>query len=290
MWEVDVALRWDLHFARRRWRMAAAVFRGSRQLGEAMSASKRTRASFASQPESLEVRRLFAVAPVDDNPHPEDKPQPDVPEVTAVYVASTQWTPGFRQYLQAADLGLASFGFQVRESSDPLPWTNINQISVRFSEKVNIEADDLDIIIKPRSSGSADAAASAHADIIAFTLADDGRTATWTISRTISRAAEVDLRIRDKDISAATDDDSNQDDNPSNRAFDFDFDVVPGDVNRNGVVNATDLVMTRNRVGRAVSAQGNSAPFYSPFVDVDGDGVINASDLVLVRNRIGNRR
>jgi uncharacterized protein (DUF2141 family) len=54
-----------------------------------------------------------------------------------------------------------------------------------------------------------------------------------------------------------------------------------------GAINASDLVVTRNRVGRTVSRPGEGATAYSIFTDVNGDGTINASDLVLVRNQIG---
>src|SRR5262249_22246412 len=65
--------------------------------------------------------------------------------------------------------------------------------------------------------------------------------------------------------------------------FRFRFNVVPGDVNRNGGVNAQDVILTRNRQGSSVAAPAN----YSVFYDVNGNGGINGQDLILVRNRQG---
>lgn len=241
--------------------------------------------------EPMECRRLFAVGVVDDNPHPEDKPnKPDVPEVTAVFVASTQWSGGFRQYLQDAHLGSAQLGYEVDNGNDSVPWTNINQISIQFDSPAAVDSGDLDIILT-RPSHSKEDGASDHAHISAFSLSADKLTATWTLEDPITRPAEVDLRILDRDIipTGSDQDDSTPDDKPNNKAFDFDFDVLPGDVNRDGVVNATDVVRTRNRLGRSVLSTGDERNAYSPFADVDGSGVINATDLVLVRNNLGSR-
>lgn len=65
------------------------------------------------------------------------------------------------------------------------------------------------------------------------------------------------------------------------------FEILPGDVNRDRRVNATDLVQTRNRIGRSSTNPGTGASEYTIFSDVDGNAVINAADLVRVRNHVG---
>lgn len=62
--------------------------------------------------------------------------------------------------------------------------------------------------------------------------------------------------------------------------------MLPGD-RTGGAVNAADLVLTRNRIGRSTANPGSGAGACTVFNDVNGDGTINASDLVLVRNRVG---
>ena len=53
---------------------------------------------------------------------------------------------------------------------------------------------------------------------------------------------------------------------------------VKGDVNRDGVVNIQDLVLTAQRLGQ--QGQNNA--------DINGDGVVNIQDLVLVADAFGN--
>ena len=54
--------------------------------------------------------------------------------------------------------------------------------------------------------------------------------------------------------------------------------IVKGDVNRDGVVNIQDLVLTAQRLGQRGQ---NDA-------DMNGDGVVNIQDLVLVAGAFGN--
>ncbi len=55
--------------------------------------------------------------------------------------------------------------------------------------------------------------------------------------------------------------------------------LLPGDVNRDGVVNILDLIRVAQQLGKRVSAD-------SP-VDVNGDGIVNIFDLTLVARGIG---
>ena len=69
--------------------------------------------------------------------------------------------------------------------------------------------------------------------------------------------------------------------------FLFNFNVLPGDVNRSGLVNVTDMAEARRRFASAVVAGGAAAsPRYSIFTDLDGSGVINATDVLIVRRNL----
>ncbi len=57
------------------------------------------------------------------------------------------------------------------------------------------------------------------------------------------------------------------------------LDVLPGDVNDDGVVNAADM--------SAVTAQVNTPTALYVFADIDGSGVVNQTDYTEVRRRIG---
>ncbi len=61
--------------------------------------------------------------------------------------------------------------------------------------------------------------------------------------------------------------------------FDFFFNVLPGDVNRDDNDNGTDLNLVRPL---AINTRATSSS-YNPYYDVNGDGTINGTDLSLIR-------
>jgi len=65
--------------------------------------------------------------------------------------------------------------------------------------------------------------------------------------------------------------------------------VLPGDVTRDGRVNALDLAAVRQRLGTSTTNTGSGRAKYDAFYDVTGDGRINALDLAAVRQRLGSR-
>ena len=65
--------------------------------------------------------------------------------------------------------------------------------------------------------------------------------------------------------------------------FGINFDVLPGDVNGDRVVNSQDLVLARNAI------LGTGDPIMIGWADIDGDGVVNLTDYSLVRKRPGKR-
>ena len=101
------------------------------------------------------------------------------------------------------------------------------------------------------------------------------RTATWTLPSALG-PGRLELEI---DVDGDSDAESRRT-----------FDVLPGDVDGGGAVNALDLADVRRRLGRrpndGVSGAGGS---YSVFADVTGNAQINALDLAAVRQRLNQR-
>ena len=62
--------------------------------------------------------------------------------------------------------------------------------------------------------------------------------------------------------------------------FNIDFAVLPGDVNGDGLVSASDLIAVRNDIMTGT---------YSIWADVDGNGVVDLTDYSNVRRRSGLR-
>jgi hypothetical protein len=212
--------------------------------------------------EPLESRRLLSAAPT----------------VLAVEVRGTAWTPAFTDYL--AGHGLGTGGYRVPDGAaqlTDLPWSNVDQISVRFSEPVTVQTDDFYV---------AGATVSQY-PVLAMAYNPATFTATWTLSQAISNdKLSVHVRGRVTDIDHNPLDGEWADgadaypsgDGIAGGLFQFRVNVLPGDVDQSGSpVNAADLRAVRSSQG-ALREVG-----YSPFCDVNGDGVVNAADFDAVR-------
>src|SRR5688572_27096744 len=79
--------------------------------------------------ERLETRMMLSAAPA----------------ITDFHVSSTQWSSAFIDHLQSHNLGDHGYRVPVGSSlqSASLPWFNIDQIVISFSEDVDIQAADL---------------------------------------------------------------------------------------------------------------------------------------------------
>lgn len=205
--------------------------------------------------ETSEFSAAVAVPPVDETP----------PAVAAVYVAAQGWSSDFLQYLENHDIGTRADGYLLPAAAaqpPTLPWTGLNRISIRFTEPVVVEQDDLQILgsnATPLGSRS-------------FTYNPETRTASWVIAA-LPAVQRIELRL-----DGVTDAANNALGSYVNR-----FNALAGDVNGNGVVNAIDLGQVRARQ-LTTTATPDTAPIpYSAFHDANGTGNINAVDLGVVR-------
>ena len=214
------------------------------------------------------------------------------PRVTGVFVNSTGWTTAFRNHLQSTGRGEAAFGFAVAggaEQLNELPWTNLNQIAVRFSENVVVQQNDLQVRGVNRATYA----------INNFVYDNVSFTATWTLAGAVANdKLLIDL---DGDAAAGVADGLNllmdgewtgvadtfpSGDGTAGGDFRFQLNVLPGDVDRSGGgVNSADVVQTRNRQLTSTTVLGTAPNTYSVFHDVNGSGGINSQDVILVRNR-----
>jgi ELWxxDGT repeat protein len=210
------------------------------------------------------------------------------PRIAGVYVKGTAWSNAFLDSLDAQGLGCASvarLGYAIPAGTDQLktlPWTGIDTISVRFDEDVTVTKGSLTLL---------------HADFTPFDLSGatfsyntTTFTATWTLSQTIAADA-LTLAIASVADAAGNALDGEWIDQTSsfpsgNGAaggdFVFHFNVVPGDVNRDGSVTAAD----RNAVKTALGA-ASGEPAFSPYADLSGDGLVISNDLVMAINNLG---
>jgi hypothetical protein len=135
-----------------------------------------------------------------------------------------------------------------------LPWLNVSQIQVTFNEPVSLAAGDISVTgLSVASYGP-------------VTVAGSGFTYTITLSQPIGAADRVTITIGNTQISGYT----------------RRLDVLPGDVNDDGVVNSQDTVLVRNMI------QGVAAG-PTIFGDINGDGAIDLNDYLAVRKQLGSR-
>jgi hypothetical protein len=226
-------------------------------------------------------------------------PGGSVPAVTGVWVRGSAWTGSFLSNLANAGLGDANLGYAIPVGSgaqlNPLPWTNVNQISVAFSEDVTVVQSDLALA----------GVATPVYDISGGTFFYDSSThvATWTLP-TVLRPDRLMLELNSDGANSikntsgkALDGDWNNPTTtldsgtsifPSGNSvaggnFYFDFNVLPGDVNQDGIVQASDGLAVRRCLGTIPGLAG-----YSVFADLDGNGITQAADGLSVRARLGN--
>lgn len=209
------------------------------------------------------------------------------PRVDGVFLGSTQWQTQFTSYLETRENG-SGFGLLLPAvQPNPYGFTNIDQVSVRFDQNVSVTLADASV----RDQNNNDIPIKSFKyDPITFT-------ATFSLGRALQNGHyTIGLRsgrVGIENGSGILLDGEFNDAYPSGNgheggSFLFPFSVLPGDVNGSGgSVNASDLVITRNRIGHTAANPGTGPTAYNAMGDVNGDGTINAAELVLVRNRIG---
>ena len=216
------------------------------------------------------------------------------PAVTGVFLDGSAWRPAFRVALPEGGADAAAFGYAVPAATQlrTLPWAGVDRISVRFSQDVRAERDDLSV----RGGDGADY------PVTGFEYHAETRTATWTLGRAV-RHDEVllDLDGGAAGVSGAASagglpldgewngngpvrDAFPSGDGAAGGDFLFRINVLPGDVNGDRAVTAADFVQTRARLGIGPLA----AARYSVLHDVTGDGVVHAADLLAVRRGMGD--
>jgi hypothetical protein len=205
-----------------------------------------------------------------------------LPSVVAVEVSSTAWSAGFTDYLQSHSYGENGYAIPTGSSAQTaaLPWSNLNQIRIRFSEDVWVDSNDLFL------SGVNNATYS----FSNFEYDLDAFEAVWTLTNNLSvdsllidLAGDgldpiVDLQGNVLDGEWVNNSSSGESGNgTAGGDFQFAFKVNPGDFNQSGLVNYTDY---SGVYGKRFTT--TSSPSYTPFADINGSGAVDTSDLNLV--------
>ncbi len=222
--------------------------------------------------ERLEERRVLSGTP---------------PTVEDVVVSSTAWETDFVDYLAANNLGDGGYSIPTGGGQlAPLPWNNLDQIRIRFSEDVRVEAADLAVTgVNVTQYGFSD-----------FQYDAQTFTATWTLSQVIANdrilidldgdGADPVVNMTNDVLDGEWTDETSTYSSGNGTAggdFEFIFVVLPGDANQSGAVSAADYSYTAF-VRDTTTADAN----YDPMRDLDGSGNIDATDYGFVLQKLGN--
>jgi hypothetical protein len=171
----------------------------------------------------------------------------------SVTTASVSWGTAGTAALSTAGDGLRLL--PAGRSTD-LPWYGISSLALTLSSPAPLAAGDVSVV------------GSVGGSYGPVTVSGSGSSYTITLARPIDAADRVTITLGNASIAAYT----------------RRLDVLPGDVNDDGVVDSRDLVLVRN----AFTGLGtvSIAPI---FLDVNGDGVVDVNDYILVRKQVGTR-
>jgi hypothetical protein len=168
--------------------------------------------------------------------------------VTAV---SADWGTSGTIVLQTAADGLRLL--PAGRNTD-LPWSGINKLQITLSQAESLSPSDVSVT------------GIAVANYGPVTISGSGTNYTITFAHAINTADRVTVTIGNAVITT----------------FTRRLDVLPGDANDDGVVNAQDLVAVRNDFA-------SLGGVYNIFDDIDGDGAVDINDTNLVGRFVGKK-
>jgi hypothetical protein len=218
-------------------------------------------------------------------------PLPTPVQVTRVYVNGPGLTGqtslrGFRKLAGIDDV----YGYAVPAGTDQLksiPWTGgIDRIAIRFDQDVRGSLQQGDLVVRGINR--------AEYPISDFHYDPVAGTAVWTLSAPVTndRLTLVldDAGIADLDGEWANGSDAYPSgDGTAGGDLDFGVNVLSGDANRDGRVNALDLAFIRSKLNLSTDNQRVGNGVYSAFADLNADTFINALDLGAAKQRLNSR-
>jgi large repetitive protein len=244
------------------------------------------------------------------------------PRVKSVRVNSTGWTTRFRNFANNSVNGPAVdgtyIGYEIPTGSSAqtltLPWVNINQLQVQFTEDVGASLGLADFRLTGIAGLRADLATGTIPTILSYSYNATDFIATLTLNQSIE-ASKIDLEVLAAGVFDASGNrldgewvnnsasytflgssptPTNSGNGVAGGDFSFRMHVLPGDTNRTGdevtLADQTTIDSAPPLNGQLVG-NTNPAPTggYSIFFDINGSNVIDTFDVIGVRNRNGSK-
>jgi hypothetical protein len=210
------------------------------------------------------------------------------PRVTDVFLRGASWADELLSFVGGQGVGDATFGVRANGALQlsPQPWTNIDEVSIRFDEQVQVDFADLQI--------GGVSTANYILDSSGFHYDPASLTATWRLDAVnpfiTSDQIQVVLSAGSRgvtDLGGKRLDGEWTDglasgpsgDGVTGGDFVFRVNVAPGDADRSGTVSVTDMVNVGSRASANPSIGGGA---YDIHHDVNGDATIDMGDLVAI--------
>jgi hypothetical protein len=221
--------------------------------------------------------------------------------VSGAFAKGSAWTGDYLGLAPFTTTGAGSkLGFPLAggsaqlENASELTWTNVNTISLRFSEAVNLPATSALALVGVTNSSTA-AGKGTQITVVpsSVKLLDGGTVVQWTLPQSLA-SGKWQLVLADGAITSAsggraldgewTDASTTfavgSGDGTVGGAFRYRFNVLVGDVAPASGTSATAVDTTDVNAVKAVQGQSGTAANHR--ANVNGDATINATDLALV--------
>ena len=225
----------------------------------------------------------------------------DAPRVTNVYVnGNGTWSSNFTNFLGTEGIGNATLGYRIPTGAvaafnrgtpnqlNTIPWFNVNQIRVTFSEDVAITASDFAITGVNTAT---------YVGAFTYGLVGGVYTATWTYATALpidkllvnvagavsSPTSGLQLAGSWTEPTPTTPGSAMPSGLPSGTPFRFRINMAPGDANSDTGVTSADVSIIRAALFTSTTSPG-SPPLYTVFKDINGDGSITNADVAITRS------
>ncbi|HEY5316077.1 MAG TPA: hypothetical protein VIK18_26350, partial [Pirellulales bacterium] len=209
------------------------------------------------------------------------------PTVVGAFVSGSAWNASYLSLLAAAGLGNSGLGFELASGANQLttmlPWTNVTQISIAFSEPVTLSQASLTLYNS----------ANMPISVSSYSYNSSTYVATWQFSAPLAADKYVmNLAANSVSDAAGTALDgawttgvstfaAGSGDGTPGGDFNFYFNVVPGDANNSGTVTNGDVLDSKLQVG----AVSNSSNYRD---DVNASNNVTNGDVLLEKLQVGS--
>ncbi|AMV30637.1 Calx-beta domain protein [Pirellula sp. SH-Sr6A] len=215
--------------------------------------------------------------------------------VQGVKAGSSAWSATFNDFVDNTGAPVGQRGFSIpagAAQATTLPWANINRLFVNFSQ------DPDPATLTPANFVLFGLQGAATPSVTSVAYDTSTNIATLTLSGNITND-RLRLLVSDSVTYLGTPLDgewaNNADSFDSGNgtpggAFNFTFNVLPGDVDRFSTVNIADASLAFGAIGASTDGTNafpapNTSP-YTIFKDVDGSGTVNIADAAITFGRL----